>query len=97
MAERREFRSPARCRTVVVYHGAATWRVSRQFADEVEEAPALRAYVPACVYHLIDLSGYQDDELRGAVMLHTALLTLKYIFRDELRERLPEILDCCGT
>jgi predicted transposase/invertase (TIGR01784 family) len=77
---------------VVVYHGAATWRVSRQFADEVEEAPALRAYVPACVYHLIDLSGYQDDELRGAVMLHTALLTLKYIFRDELRERLPEIL-----
>ncbi len=25
-------------------------------------------------------------------MLHTALLTLKYIFRDDLRERLPEIL-----
>ncbi|MBK7675276.1 MAG: Rpn family recombination-promoting nuclease/putative transposase [Candidatus Accumulibacter sp.] len=77
---------------VVVYHGAATWRVSRQFADEVEDAPALRAYVPACVYHLIDLSDYRDDELRGAVMLQTALLTLKYIFRDELRERLPEIL-----
>ncbi|NMQ06359.1 DUF4351 domain-containing protein [Candidatus Accumulibacter phosphatis] len=77
---------------VVVYHGTATWRVSRQFADEVEDAPALRAYVPACVYHLIDLSGYRDDELQGAVMLHTALLTLKYIFRNELRERLPEIL-----
>ncbi len=77
---------------VVVYHGAATWRVSRQFADEVEDAPALRAYVPACVYHLIDLSDYRDDELRGAVMLQTALLTLKYIFRDELSERLPEIL-----
>ena len=77
---------------VVVYHGAATWRVSRQFADEVEDAPALRAYVPACVYHLIDLSGCRDDELRGAVVLHTALLTLKYIFRDELRERLPGIL-----
>ena len=75
---------------VVVYHGTATWRVSRQFADEVEDA--LRAYVPACVYHLIDLSGYRDDELQGAVMLHTALLTLKYIFRNELRERLPEIL-----
>lgn len=77
---------------VVVYHGTATWRVSRQFADEVEDAPALRAYVPACIYHLIDLSGYRDDELQGAVMLHTALLTLKYIFRNELRERLPEIL-----
>jgi hypothetical protein len=77
---------------VVVYHGAASWRVSQQFADEVEDAPALRAYVPACIYHLIDLSGYRDDELRGAVMLQTALLTLKYIFRDELRERLPGIL-----
>jgi hypothetical protein len=44
------------------------------------------------VYHLIDLSGYRDDELQGAVILHTALLALKYIFRDELRERLPEIL-----
>ena len=37
--------------------------------QEVEDAPALRAYVPACVYHLIDLSGYRDDELQGAVML----------------------------
>ncbi len=34
---------------VVVYHGTASWRVSRQFADEVEDVPALRAYVPSCV------------------------------------------------
>jgi predicted transposase/invertase (TIGR01784 family) len=77
---------------VVVYHGAATWRVSAQFADGVAAAPALRAYVPECVYHLVDLGGYRDEDLRGAVILQTALLTLKYIFRDELRERLPEIL-----
>lgn len=77
---------------VVVYHGAKVWRVSRQFADEVEDAPTLRIYVPECVYHLVDLSGYRDEELQGAVRLHTALLTLKYIFRDELRERLPGIL-----
>ena len=48
--------------------------------------------IPDCVYYLIDLSGYRDEELQGAVMLQTALLTLKYIFRDDLRERLPEIL-----
>ncbi len=77
---------------VVVYHGAATWRVSAQFADGVAAAPALRAYVPECVYHLVDLGGYRDEDLRGAVVLQTALLTLKYIFRDELRERLPGIL-----
>ena len=77
---------------VVVYHGATTWQVSRQFADGVVEAPALREFVPVCVYHLMDVSAYPDEELRGAVMLHTALLTLKYIFRNELRERLPGIL-----
>jgi len=77
---------------VVFYHGAAGWSVSRQFADGVAAAPALLDYVPHCVYHLVDLSGYRDEDLRGAVMLQVALLTLKYIFRDELGERLPGIL-----
>ena len=77
---------------VVFYHGAAAWRVSRQFADTVDDAPVLRAYVPSCVYHLVDLSAYRDEELRGAVRLQVALLTLKYVFQDELRERLPGIL-----
>ena len=35
---------------VVVYHGAATWRVSRQFADGVAAPLALRECVPECVY-----------------------------------------------
>ena len=77
---------------VVVYHGAKAWRLSRRFADDVADVPALRECIPDCVYYLIDLSGYRDEELQGAVMLQTALLTLKYIFRDDLRERLPEIL-----
>ena len=47
---------------------------------------------PACCNTASRLSGYRDEELQGAVMLQTALLTLKYIFRDDLRERLPEIL-----
>ncbi|HMX68671.1 MAG TPA: Rpn family recombination-promoting nuclease/putative transposase, partial [Accumulibacter sp.] len=77
---------------VVVYHGATRWRISRQFAEEVDAVPGLQAYVPACVYELVDLSQYRDDELQGAVVLHTALLTLKYVLRDELRQRLPGIL-----
>ena len=35
--------------------------------------------MPECVYHLVDLSDYRDEELRGAVVMHTALLALKYI------------------
>ncbi len=77
---------------VVFYHGAARWGVKRQFAETVTDAPGLRAYVPTCEYHLVDLSAYRDGELRGAVVLQVALWTLKYMFRDELRERLPGIL-----
>ena len=58
---------------VVFYHGAAGWSVSRQFADGVADTPALRDYVPHCVYHLTDLSGYRDEDLRGVVMLQAAI------------------------
>jgi predicted transposase/invertase (TIGR01784 family) len=77
---------------VVFYHGAGRWTVKRQFAETVVEAPGLQRYVPTCEYHLVDVSGRRDEELRGAVILQVALLTFKYIFRDELGERLPEIL-----
>ena len=77
---------------VVFYHGAGRWGVQRQFAETVADAPELQRYVPACEYHLVDVSAYRDEELRGAVRLQVALLTLKYIFRDELGERLPGIL-----
>jgi predicted transposase/invertase (TIGR01784 family) len=36
---------------VVVYHGAKTWRVSRRFADDVADVPALRECIPDCVYY----------------------------------------------
>ncbi len=77
---------------VVFYHGAGRWTVKRQFAETVVEAPGLKPYVPTCEYHLVDVSGYRDEELRGAVILQVALLTFKYIFRDELSEWLPGIL-----
>jgi len=79
---------------VVVYHGAETWTVGECFLDlfGLAAADPLAAYQPDFRYHLCDLSRYSDDELRGGVMLHAALLTMKYIFRDELHDRLPGIL-----
>lgn len=41
---------------------------------------------------ICDISGYSDDEIKGMVMLRVAMLLMKYIFRDDLAERLPEIL-----
>jgi hypothetical protein len=52
--------------------------VKRQFAETVADAPELQAYVPHCEYHLVDLSAYRDEELRGAVFRPTAPLTLKH-------------------
>jgi len=79
---------------VVVYHGAETWTVGECFLDlfGLDATDPLAAYQPDFRYHLCDLSRYSDDELRGGVMLHAALLTMKYIFRDELHDRLPGIL-----
>ena len=79
---------------LVLYHGTARWQVARNFAALVEwgEAAALRKYTPEFEYHLCDLSNYSEQQIRGAAILRVGLLVLKYIFRGELKQRLPEIL-----
>ena len=79
---------------VVVFHGAETWNVGECFLDllGLDATDPLAAYQPDFRYHLCDLSRYRDEDLKGGVMLHAALLTMKYIFRDELHDRLPGIL-----
>jgi len=44
------------------------------------------------VLPLLDLSQCNDDELRGKSLFGAYLCLLKYIQRDELAERLPELL-----
>lgn len=82
---------------VVFYHGADRWTAKRQFAETVAQVPGLQRYVPACEYHLVEVSGYPDEALRGAVILHVALLTFKYIFREEWGRGCRGFWRCCGT
>lgn len=78
---------------VVIYHGREPWRLSTEFAGFLAELPpALAAFVPNFRYWLVDLSAYSDEAIRGEVVLRVTLLLFKYIFREELRERLPFIL-----
>ncbi|MEA3338393.1 MAG: Rpn family recombination-promoting nuclease/putative transposase [Chloroflexota bacterium] len=77
---------------VVVYHGAAIWRVGLDFADLFEGPEELLTYWPKFSYDLCDLSTYSDDDIRGEITLRVGLLLLKHIFRDDLEERLPDIL-----
>ncbi|MCG8353704.1 MAG: Rpn family recombination-promoting nuclease/putative transposase [Chloroflexales bacterium] len=77
---------------LVIYHGRVRWNVAPDF-DALLDGPAdLHPYGPAFRYELYDLSQYRDEELVGAATLQVALQVLKYIFDDQLAQRLPAIL-----
>jgi hypothetical protein len=79
---------------VVVYHGAAPWRVDRSLSglfDPAVRESVWRRYLPDFEYYLCDLSRYSDEELKGAEGLAAALKLLKHIFRSDLPEKLPEV------
>jgi hypothetical protein len=77
---------------LVIYHGRSRWRVPLEFEALLEVPEVLKPYVPAYQYWLCDLSQYSDEEIQGAVTLRVGLLLLKYIFRQDLRHRLGEII-----
>jgi hypothetical protein len=76
---------------IVVYHGIDRWNVSTDFQGLFDLPPALQPYTPTFHYHLSDLSAYHDENLKATARLGVGLLTLKYILRPELRERLPAV------
>lgn len=82
---------------IVFYHGVETWNVAQDLAALFETPDALRPYVLNFRYWLYDLSDYSDEEIKGQVVLQAALLLLKYIMRDELKERLAGMVDLLRT
>ena len=76
---------------VVLYHGTAAWHSRPNFHAMLSVPAPLQPYVPEFRYWLCDLSRYTDTELQGAALFQVTVLMLKYIFRDELTERLPDI------
>jgi len=76
---------------VVIYHGEAKWHVGKSFHDLFDTSELFKHYLPEYQYWLCDLSQYKDEELKGAVILRVALLVLKYIFSEDLRQQLPKI------
>lgn len=78
---------------IVIYHGSARWGVSTDFQGLFDLPATLQRYTPTFHYHLSDLSAYSDEELKAAAQLGAGLLALKYIYRPELRERLPEVIE----
>jgi hypothetical protein len=53
---------------------------------------ALLPYIPDFRFILIDLSRYSDEQIKGGVVARVTLLAMKYALRDELPEKLFEML-----
>lgn len=77
---------------LILYHGAKPWNVARTLPDLVDPPELLRSYVPAFTMPLVDLSCCTDKELRTESLFFANMTLLKYIQRDELAERLPNLL-----
>ena len=43
-------------------------------------------------YQLIDLSSFEDEEIKGHVLIKVGPLLLKHVFRQDYREKIPEVL-----
>ncbi len=82
---------------IVMYHGQAKWHVSLNFAALFDLPEEMKPFVPDYQYWLCDLTQYSDEEIKGEVTLRVALLLLKYILSDELKQRLGQILALLQT
>jgi len=77
---------------LVLYHGRGRWNVARTMRELIDSPESLRCYIPDFTLPLLDLSQCSDEELRGESVFLAYMSLLKYIKRDELPDRLPEIL-----
>jgi hypothetical protein len=76
---------------LLLYHCRAAWRVAENFGGLFAGPQALRTYWPEFRYCLIDLSAYDDAQIKGAVTVQATLLLLKYIQDPDMATRLPGI------
>jgi len=75
---------------LVLYHGDKSWRTGINFRDLFDYPEDMHLVIPDYQYVLWDASRYSDDEIKGEAVLRVALLILKYIFKEDLRD-LPAI------
>lgn len=78
---------------MVFYHGQAKWRISLNFLKLFSFPKVLEPYLLNYRYWLCDLSQYSDEGLKGAALLQVAMITMKYIFSESLKDELPNIFN----
>jgi predicted transposase/invertase (TIGR01784 family) len=83
---------------IVFYHGGEKWRVARNLSAMIElgDGEAFREYSPDLKYYLCNLQDYAPADIRGGARLQMVLLAMKYIFSQDVAEKLAEILRVFG-
>ena len=77
---------------LVLYHGTKKWKFPEKLSQLFKPKKKFIRFIPDFDYELINLSGYDDNKIRGIVFLRVALLVMKHYFLDDLEEKLPDIL-----
>jgi predicted transposase/invertase (TIGR01784 family) len=83
---------------LVLYQGVDTWRFGNRLQNILADSPqALLPYAPDFHYLLFDLSTFSDDQIRGSVIMRAMTLAMKYALKEELSEKLFDIMDLIGN
>jgi predicted transposase/invertase (TIGR01784 family) len=78
---------------MVLYHGENKWHIADNFYSLVQDdEELLKPFTPEFRYQLYDISHLPDEQIRGEVIGKIVLLILKYSFKSELKQRLPEFI-----
>ncbi len=81
---------------IVLYHGKSTWSLDPYFSSMVETPEGMEDYTPNFKFYLFDLSQYNDDDLKGAIVSRVVLLLFKHIFDEDFGERFISICKLLG-
>ena len=76
---------------VVLYHGKGKWNLDTHFSVLFKNPGIMSEYIPEFRYLLLDISHSPDEEIKGSAVLKILLMSLKYIFKPQLRKKLREI------
>lgn len=77
---------------IVLYHGTILWSGGETFQTLIDTPEPLTGFTPHFRYLVCDLNQQDLDKVKDQAWLAIALQVLKYIHRDELNERLPDII-----
>ena len=69
---------------LVIYHGKEDWNIKTNFRGMIhnyEKLPAdMQVFIPDYKYLLYDISGFSDEEIKGAVITRTMMLIMRDIY-----------------